>query len=47
VRDGTLGEVGVLEETTRLAHDVTKPDLDRLKMRIDPLRYAGSKAPGN
>ena len=39
--DGALREIGVLEEAARLADDGTKLELDRLKMRVDPLA-AGS-----
>jgi len=35
--DGALREIGVLEEAARLADDVTKLELDRLQMRLDPL----------
>jgi len=37
----TLREIGVLEKPARLADDVPKLVLDRLKMRVDPLA-AGS-----
>ena len=38
---GALRKIGVLEEATRFADDVTKFELDRLKVRLYPLA-AGS-----
>jgi hypothetical protein len=40
-QDSALREIGVLEETASLADQVTKLELDRLKMRVDPLAASG------
>jgi hypothetical protein len=45
--NGAIGEIGLVENAARLAHDVTKLEFDPLKMSIDPRTLPLSNAASN